>query len=59
MSLRKLIKDLQNAGYVLVRQKGTHRRYARGGNAVTVPMKDNDKIGLGVELKIRKQAGLR
>ncbi len=56
MSLRKLIKDLENAGYVLVRQKGTHRRYARGGNAVTVPMKDGDKIGLGVELKIRKQA---
>lgn len=58
MSLRKLIKDIEANGYVLSRQKGTHRQYVKDGKTITVPMKDGDKIGFGLDRTIRKQAGI-
>lgn len=55
MSLRKLIKDIEESGFTFTRQKGTHRIYTNGKYSLTVPMKDGDKIGFALEIKIRKQ----
>ena len=55
MSLRKLIKDIESCGFYFARQRGTHRIYSNGKHSLTVPMKDGDKIGKGLEAKIRKQ----
>ena len=55
MSLKQLIKDIEGSGFLLARQRGTHRIYSNGRLSLTVPMKDGDRIGYKLEIKIRKQ----
>lgn len=55
MSLKQLIKDIEGSGFLLARQRGTHRIYSNGRHSLTVPMKDGDRIGYKLEIKIRKQ----
>lgn len=56
MSLRALIKFVEEKGYSFIRQKGTHRTYKNeAGLVVIIPMKDGDHINKMLEKKIRKQ----
>ena len=60
MSLRKLIREIEDAGFVFKRQRGTHRIYKGPcGTTLCVPMKDGDRIGTGLSLKIKKKVGLK
>lgn len=59
MKSADLIRDLQAAGWVLDRVRGSHHvftHFVRGGH-VTVPHPKKD-LGKGLVAAIRKQAGL-
>lgn len=60
MNSRDLVKELETAGWTLVRVKGSHHQYAHParGNVVTVPHPKKD-LGVGLVNAIRKQAGLK
>ncbi|MBX3695352.1 MAG: type II toxin-antitoxin system HicA family toxin [Steroidobacteraceae bacterium] len=60
MSSAELIRELEQAGWVLRRVAGSHhifRHPVRQGH-ITVPHPRKD-LGKGLVLKIRKQAGLK
>ena len=54
---RKVITVLEKAGFVFVRQKGSHRIYIKGGFGVTIPFHNKD-IRKGTLRSIIKQSGL-
>ncbi len=59
MNSRDLIKEIEAAGWVLDRTKGSHHtfRHPSHGHAVTVPHPKKD-LGIGLVKAIRKKAGL-
>lgn len=59
MSSRDLIKELEAAGWVLVRSKGSHHvfRHPGFGHSITVPHPKKD-LGSGLVKAIKKQAGI-
>ena len=61
IKVRDLIRRLQQAGFTLDRQKGSHRHFKKAGhpNIVTVPGHNNDTLPIGLEQAILKSAGLR
>lgn len=55
MSLRRLIRDVVEAGYIEVRQRGSHKVFKHvSGMSLVVPVKDGDAIRPGTEKNIRK-----
>ncbi len=54
---RKVIKALENSGFVFVRQKGSHRMYTKGTFAVTIPYHNKD-LRKGTLSSIIKQSGM-
>ncbi len=57
ISAKKLIKLLENNGFVLSRQKGSHRIYKNQNIAVTVPVHGRNKaIHIGTLMAIIKQS---
>ncbi|WP_299002342.1 type II toxin-antitoxin system HicA family toxin [uncultured Shewanella sp.] len=59
MNSRELIKELQAAGWVLVRVKGSHHQFKHPDKKLplTVPHPKKD-LKIGLVKAIRKQAGL-
>lgn len=58
ISSKKLIKRLEQAGFLLVRTNGSHHRFAHpDGRKVTVPHPKKD-FGKGLVAQILKSAGL-
>jgi predicted RNA binding protein YcfA (HicA-like mRNA interferase family) len=61
MKVKEVIKLIENDGWLLDRQKGSHRQYKHPikKGVVTVPGKPSDDLRRGTEMSILKQAGLR
>lgn len=54
---REVIKALEGAGFMFVRQKGSHRIYVKENLGVTVPYHSHD-LRIGTLRHIIKQSGL-
>lgn len=61
MKVRDMIRLLEQNGWILVRQAGSHRQYkhAEKAGTVTVPGALNGDLRPGTLLSIFRQAGLR
>ena len=63
MKVREVIAVLESSGFVLDRQKGSHRHFegmvGERRRMVTVPGKDGDEVPRGTLASIRRQSGLR
>lgn len=55
---RDLIRELEAAGWVAARIKGSHHQMVKGGRTITVPHPKKD-LPKGLVAGIRKAAGLR
>lgn len=54
---KEVAKALERAGFVFVRQKGSHKIYVRGSKGVTIPYHNKD-LKTGTLKHIIKQSGL-
>jgi len=52
----QVIKDLEGNGFLYISQKGSHRKYRKGGCVAIVPM--HYEIAKGTLRSILEQAGL-
>ena len=52
----QVIKGLERNGFRFVNQRGSHRKYKKGGRAVIVPM--HYELAKGTLMSILEQAGL-
>jgi predicted RNA binding protein YcfA (HicA-like mRNA interferase family) len=61
MKVAEVLRLLQQDGWVLVAQRGSHRQFKHGSKAgrVTVPGKPSDDLAPGTQNSILKQAGLK
>ena len=62
MKVKEIIKLIEDDGWFLVRQKGSHMQFKHPEkkNVVTVAChKLSDDIAIGTEISILKQAGLK
>ena len=61
MKVAEVLRLLQQEGWVLVAQKGSHRQFKHASKPgrVTVPGKASDDLAVGTQASIFKQAGLR
>lgn len=51
---------IKKNGWEAVRQEGSHIIYEKEGyNAVSVPFHGSKEVGKGIELKFRKEMGLK
>lgn len=56
---RKLIKLLEDLGFVQIRQKGSHVRMEHpDGRKTSVPLHAGEKVGTGLLSKILRDAGI-
>ncbi|MSU75604.1 MAG: addiction module toxin, HicA family [Candidatus Magasanikbacteria bacterium] len=53
----KVIRALERAGFIFVRQNGSHRIYVRGDKGVTIPFHHKD-VRKGTLKHILEQGGL-
>ncbi|TCT42790.1 type II toxin-antitoxin system HicA family toxin [Martelella mediterranea] len=53
---RKIIKNLENDGFELVKVTGSHHKFKKGDKTVTVPHPKKD-LPIGTVRNIYKQAG--
>ena len=58
-TVREVIKMLEDDGFALTHMVGSHRRYAKGSQRVTVPGKPSDHLKPGTWISVQKQAGWR
>lgn len=58
LKAREIIKALEGAGFVFIRQKGSHRIYVKGNLGITVPFHNHD-LKIGTLRHIIKQSGLK
>lgn len=54
---REVIRVLEKAGFIFVRQKGSHRVYVKGNTGITIPFHNKD-LKKGTLRHIIKQIGL-
>jgi predicted RNA binding protein YcfA (HicA-like mRNA interferase family) len=59
MKFSELHRLVKNAGWVFVRQEGSHKIYEKDGKKIPVPFHGSKEVGKDLENKIRKQAGLK
>lgn len=61
MKVAHIIKLLEENGWLLVRQKGSHQQFkhASNPNVITVPGHPNDDMATGTEKSILKKTGLK
>ena len=61
VSIRQLVKLLEEDGWIQVRQKGSHRqfRHAAKAGTVTVAGKPSADVPIGTLNSVLKQAGLK
>ncbi|MBI5729193.1 MAG: type II toxin-antitoxin system HicA family toxin [Candidatus Magasanikbacteria bacterium] len=53
----KTIRALERAGFIFIRQRGSHRIYVRGEKGVTIPFHNKD-LRKGTLKQIIQQSGL-
>lgn len=53
----KVIRALERAGFIFIRQRGSHRMYVRGGKGVIIPFHNKD-MRKGTLKHIIQQSGL-
>jgi len=56
-TVREVIRRLENEGWVLERQKGSHRQYRKDNKRVTVPGGLNETLDWKTWNSIQRQAG--
>jgi predicted RNA binding protein YcfA (HicA-like mRNA interferase family) len=56
-TVREVTKRLENEGFVLVRQKGSHRRYQKGSKMVTSAGQPSEHLKWKTWKSIQEQAG--
>ena len=61
MKIRDVIKHLEDDGWIVVRQRGSHRQFKHASKAglVTVAGKPGDELAPGTLNSVLKQAGLK
>ena len=61
MKVAEILRLLQQDGWLLVAQRGSHRQFKHASKAgrVTVPGKPSDDLAPGTQNSILKQAGLK
>jgi predicted RNA binding protein YcfA (HicA-like mRNA interferase family) len=61
MKVAEILRLLQQEGWVLVAQRGSHRQFKHDSKPgrVTVPGKPSDDLAPGTQNSILKQAGLK
>ncbi len=59
VSGKKLAKVLEKLGWQLVRVCGSHHRYSKGKESISIPVHANQDLKLGILRSIMKQAGLQ
>ena len=62
MKVKEIIKIIENDGWYVVRQKGSHKQYKHSikRGLVTIPVhRLSDDLSQGLENSILKQAGLK
>lgn len=61
MKCSELLRKLKQAGWFVERQKGSHKilRHPTNPQTITFPDHGATEMGKGLELKIKKQAGLK
>ena len=61
MKVVEILRLLQQDGWYLAAQKGSHRQFKHASKPgrVTVPGKPSDDLALGTQNSILKQAGLK
>ena len=61
MKIRDVIKRLEDDGWIVVRQRGSHRQFKHASKAglVTVAGKPGDELAPGTLNSVLKQAGLK
>ena len=53
------MKLLMEAGWEIIRVKGSHHILAKGKKVISVPVHGNKSLGKGLEQKILKQTGVK
>jgi predicted RNA binding protein YcfA (HicA-like mRNA interferase family) len=56
-TVREVVKRLEMEGFVKVRQNGSHCRYRKGSQKVTVAGRPNEHIDRATWRRIQEQAG--
>lgn len=59
MKSSELHKLIRKNGWSLFRIKGSHYIYEKNGRTYPVPFHGTKEMGKGIELKIRKEMGLK
>lgn len=61
MKVKEIVKMIEQAGWQMVRMRGSHRQYkhAQKPGLVTVSGKESEDLAPGTENSILKQAGLK
>ena len=59
MKSSELNKLILAAGWRVVRQSGSHVIYEKDGRVYPVPFHGSKEVGKGLEMKIRKEMGLK
>jgi predicted RNA binding protein YcfA (HicA-like mRNA interferase family) len=58
ISGKELCRILELNGWTLLKIRGSHRKYEKAGNLITVPVHSNKPLKKGTLSKILKDAGL-
>ena len=59
MKCSELLRKLLGAGWIEVRQSGSHKILEKDGKQIVFPDHGTKEMAKGTESKIRKQAGLK
>jgi predicted RNA binding protein YcfA (HicA-like mRNA interferase family) len=59
MSGKDVVKNLQNEGWTIKRQKGSHVQMTKGARHATVPIHGNKDLPKGTLKAIEKQTGVK
>lgn len=58
MKYSEFIREVKKAGWVVIRQRGSHKIFEKDGRIYPVPDHGAREIPKGLELKMRKDMGL-
>ncbi len=58
ISGKKLAKILEKKGWRLVRVKGSHHRYQKDNQSISIPIHGNQDLKIGLLKTVMKQANL-
>ena len=59
MKSKELHKLIQSNGWRILRQKGSHYIYEKDGRIYPAPYHGSQEVAKGLEIKIKKEMGLK